>query len=68
VLLVALAFLMLIKRWRLLKAKKQAAFMFKDYSVERFAEMTGWELEVIGGVMSAECAALYADPELRVTR
>jgi len=44
------------------------AFNFKDYTVERFAEMTGWDLKVIEGVRSAECIALYATSAVELTR
>jgi tRNA(adenine34) deaminase len=44
------------------------AFNFKDYTVERFAEMTGWDLKVIEGVCSAECIALYATSAVELTR
>jgi tRNA(adenine34) deaminase len=44
------------------------AFHFKDYSVERFAEMVGWDLTVVGGVLSDECIALYAGTHVELTR
>jgi tRNA(adenine34) deaminase len=44
------------------------AFHFKDYSVERFAEMVGWDLTVVGDVLSDECVALYAGAHVELTR
>ena len=44
------------------------AFNFKDYTVERFAEMVGWELTVIEGVLENECIALYRDAHVALTR
>jgi tRNA(adenine34) deaminase len=44
------------------------AFNFKDYTVERFAEMVGWELTVIEGVLENECIALYRDARVALTR
>lgn len=35
------------------------AFNFKDYSVERLAEMVGWDLTVITDVAHQECVDLY---------
>ena len=46
----------------------KVAFNFKDYSVERFAEMVGWELTVIEGVRQDECIALYRDASVELTR
>jgi tRNA(adenine34) deaminase len=46
----------------------KVAFNFKDYTVERFAEMTGWDLKVIEGVRSAECIELYATSGVELTR
>ncbi|WP_424136458.1 nucleoside deaminase [Roseomonas chloroacetimidivorans] len=47
-------------------AKK--AFNFKDYSVESFARTVGWDLEVIEGVLTEECVALYTSAEVELTR
>ncbi|SHI91659.1 tRNA(adenine34) deaminase [Roseomonas rosea] len=47
-------------------AKK--AFNFKDYTVERFAETVGWELEVVDGVLTEECVGLYTGAEVELTR
>lgn len=44
------------------------AFNFKDYTVERFAAMVGWELTVIDGILGAECVALYRDAKVELTR
>ncbi len=44
------------------------AFAFKDYSVETFAAMTGWELQLVEGVRHEECAALYLDPTGKFSR
>ncbi len=35
------------------------AFVFGTYSAERFAEMVGWKLTVISGIMGEECIDLY---------
>ena len=51
-----------------LKNMANLAFNFKDYSVERFAEMTGWNLEVIDGVMTDECVAMYRGTDISLTR
>jgi tRNA(adenine34) deaminase len=55
-------------RNRDIKQLAKVAFNFKDYTVERFAEMTGWNLTVIEGVRSAECIALYATSAVELTR
>ena len=44
------------------------AFNFKDYSVERFAEMVGWDLTLIEGVRTDECVALYTSATVALTR
>jgi tRNA(adenine34) deaminase len=46
----------------------KTAFNFKDYTVERFAEMTGWNLQVIEHVRGAECINLYATAKVELTR
>ena len=43
------------------------AFNFKDYSVERFAEMVGWDLTIINGVLTDECVALYTGARVELT-
>jgi tRNA(adenine34) deaminase len=60
--------LVLGARNRDIKQLAKVAFNFKDYTVERFAEMTGWNLTVIEGVRSAECIALYATSAVELTR
>lgn len=35
------------------------AFVFGTYSAERFAEMAGWKLNVISGILGEECIDLY---------
>jgi tRNA(adenine34) deaminase len=32
---------------------------YGDYSAERFAELTGWKVNIISGVLGEECVALY---------
>lgn len=44
------------------------AFNFKDYTVERFAEMVGWDLTVIEGVLEDDCVALYSGARVELTR
>ena len=44
------------------------AFNFKNYSVESFAEMVGWDLTVVNGVAEAECEALYTGANVPLTR
>jgi tRNA(adenine34) deaminase len=46
----------------------KTAFNFKDYTVERFAEMTGWDLTVIEHVRGEECIDLYATAKVELTR
>ena len=46
----------------------KTAFNFKDYTVERFAEMTGWDLKVIEHVRGEECISLYARAKVELTR
>ena len=53
---------------RYIKQLAKLAFNFKDYTVERFAEMVGWELTVIEGVLENECIALYRDARVALTR
>jgi tRNA(adenine34) deaminase len=55
-------------RNRHIKGLAKVAFNFKDYTVERFAEMVGWDLTVIEGVLEAECVALYRDSAVELTR
>jgi tRNA(adenine34) deaminase len=44
------------------------AFNFKDYTVERFATMVGWDLTVVEGVLQDECVALYTGAQVPLTR
>ena len=60
--------LVLGARNRDIKQLAQVAFNFKDYTVERFAEMTGWDLKVIEGVRTSECVDLYATARVELTR
>jgi tRNA(adenine34) deaminase len=46
----------------------KVAFNFKDYTVERFAEMTGWNLKVIEHVRGEECIDLYTTSKVELTR
>jgi tRNA(adenine34) deaminase len=41
---------------------------YHDYSVESFARLTGWKLNVIEGVMTDECVALYRNSGIALTR
>lgn len=60
--------LVLGARNRDIRQLARVAFNFKDYTVERFAEMTGWDLKVIEGVRTAECVDLYATAWVELTR
>ena len=60
--------LVLGARNRDIRQHAKIAFNFKDYTVERFAEMTGWNLTVIEGVRTSECIALYATSAVELTR
>jgi tRNA(adenine34) deaminase len=44
------------------------AFNFKDYSVESFADMVGWDLKLVEGVRTPECVGLYTSAEVELTR
>jgi tRNA(adenine34) deaminase len=44
------------------------AFNFKDYSVERFADMVGWDLTVINGILTDQCVALYTGARVELSR
>ncbi len=44
------------------------AFNFGDYSVERFAEMVGWKLTVVEGVLGDTCVDLYRTAGVELTR
>jgi tRNA(adenine34) deaminase len=60
--------LVLGARKRQLRSFATRAFNFKDYTVEGFAEMVGWDLTVIDGVLEGECIALYANSAVELTR
>ena len=60
--------LVLGARHRSIKQLAELAFSFKDYTTERFAEMVGWDLTVIEGVLENECIALYRDAAVELTR
>lgn len=40
------------------------AFNFKDYGVERFAAMVGWDVTVIDGILEDQCRYRRANVEL----
>jgi tRNA(adenine34) deaminase len=44
------------------------AFNFKDYTAERFAEMVGWDLTVVTGVLHEDCVDLYRGAKVELTR
>lgn len=60
--------LVLGARHRSIKQLAKLAFSFKDYTAERFAEMVGWDLTVIEGVLENKCIALYRDATVELTR
>jgi tRNA(adenine34) deaminase len=51
-----------------IQALAKLAFNFKDYSVESFAEMVGWNLTVVNNVLTNECVALYHGAHVELTR
>jgi tRNA(adenine34) deaminase len=51
-----------------IKKDERLAFNFGSYTPERFAEMVGWNLKVIDGVLSDECVALYVNAQVELTR
>ncbi|MDC7785585.1 nucleoside deaminase [Rhodoplanes sp. TEM] len=55
-------------RNRHVKSHAKLAFNFKDYTVERLAEMVGWDLTVVEGVLQDECVALYSGAAVPLTR
>lgn len=55
-------------RNRHIKQHARLAFNFNDYTAERFAEMVGWNLTVIEGVLEDECVALYSGARVELTR
>lgn len=44
------------------------AFSFRDYTVERLAELTGLKLKVISGVLEEECVEMYRNAGVPLTR
>jgi tRNA(adenine34) deaminase len=44
------------------------AFNFGRYTVENFAEMVGWDLTVIEGVLGEQCIDLYRTAAVELTR
>jgi tRNA(adenine34) deaminase len=60
--------LVLGARKRQLRSFATRAFNFKNYTVESFAEMVGWNLTVIDGVLNEQCVALYAHSAVELTR
>lgn len=44
------------------------AFNFKSYSAETFAELVGWDLKLITGVLHDECVDLYRTAKVELTR
>lgn len=44
------------------------AFNFKDYSVERFADMVGWNLNLVTDVLHEECVDLYRTAKVELSR
>jgi tRNA(adenine34) deaminase len=55
------------RHWSI-KQLSRLAFSFKDYTVERFATLVGWDLTVVEGVLEEECVALYRDAAVELTR
>jgi tRNA(adenine34) deaminase len=55
-------------RNRHIRQSARLAFNFKDYTVERLAEMVGWDLKVVEGVLQDECVALYTGANVPLTR
>jgi len=44
------------------------AFSYRNYSVETFVDLVGWDLTLITGVRSAECIDLYLSASVELTR
>ncbi|HEX3438986.1 MAG TPA: nucleoside deaminase [Pseudolabrys sp.] len=55
-------------RNRHIRQSAKLAFNFKDYTVERLAEMVGWDLTIVEGVLQDECVALYTGASVPLTR
>lgn len=60
--------LVLGARNRRIQETAKLAFHFGDYTVERFAEMVGWDLELVEGVLTDECVDLYRQASAELTR
>ena len=60
--------LVLGARNRDIQTSAKLAFNFKDYSVERFADMVGWDLTLVEGVRHGECIDLYLGAAVPLTR
>lgn len=60
--------LVLGARNRHLQAAADLAFHFNQYSVERFAEMVGWDLDLVEGVLTDECVDMYVKSGVELTR
>lgn len=60
--------LVLGARNRHLQQAADLAFHFNEYSVENFARMVGWDLELIEGVLTDECVDMYAKSRVELTR
>ena len=44
------------------------AFAFKDYTVESFAALVGWDLTLVEAVRLQACTALYVDDAVKFSR
>ena len=43
-------------------------FDFHEYTIERLAEMTGFKLEIVTGILEEECENIYRSTKVKVTR
>jgi tRNA(adenine34) deaminase len=50
------------------RAFAKVAFNFNRYSAESFAELVGWDLKVVTGVLHEECVDLYRTAAVELTR
>jgi tRNA(adenine34) deaminase len=53
---------------RLRDLSANTVFNFGSYTVENFASMVGWTLQIDGGVLGQECIGLYRGASLSLTR
>lgn len=60
--------LVLGARNRDIQETAELAFHFGEYSAERFADMVGWDLEVVEGVLTEVCVDLYRQASVELTR